>query len=454
MAAPLTLKAALRAGIAARIAIVGAGGKTTALFRLANDYGAPVLVTTSTHLSIDQIRFANRRVIIRRAADLIPLFDEEIKGVILLTGDIIENGRISGLSHELLDNLKQYADQFNLPLLIEADGSRTYPLKAPAGHEPAIPGWVNQVAVVAGMMGIGQLLDSEHVHRPELFAACSGLLLGMVVTPESLVSELSHPNGGLKNIPDGVRKSVILNQADDTALQAIAARMAPSLLDTFDEVLITSLNDPETPVKAVYAPVAGIILAAGRSSRLGSGSKMLLDWQGEVFVHKVARTALEAGLDPVVIVVGSESARIVEGVQDLPVTIAVNPDWETGQSSSIRCGVGALSAKCGGSIFLLGDQPQVTPMIIGALMEEHRRSLSPILAPLVEGKRATPVLFDRSTFVDLGQLQGDVGGRALFSKYPVVWLPWNDSLLLLDVDTPEDYQRLLDAYKSMSRYAE
>ncbi len=175
MPAPLTLKTALRAGSAARLAVVGAGGKTTALFRLAYDYGSGVLVTTSTHFSFHQSRYADQRHIIRSAADLIPLFEEEINGVILLTGDITQNDRISGLSPELLDNLKQYADRYQLPLLIEADGSRTFPLKAPAKHEPAIPEWVNQVVVVAGMKGIGQPLDGEHVHRPELFAGIAGL---------------------------------------------------------------------------------------------------------------------------------------------------------------------------------------------------------------------------------------------------------------------------------------
>jgi molybdenum cofactor cytidylyltransferase len=62
---------------------------------------------------------------------------------------------------------------------------------------------------------------------------------------------------------------------------------------------------------------------------------------------------------------------------------------------------------------------------------------------MVDGKRANPVLFDRSTFADLRSISGDVGGRALFSKYPVEWLPWNDTLLLMDVDTPADYQNLL-----------
>ena len=61
----------------------------------------------------------------------------------------------------------------------------------------------------------------------------------------------------------------------------------------------------------------------------------------------------------------------------------------------------------------------------------------------MDGQRANPVLFDRNTFADLLQLQGDIGGRALFSRYPVAWLEWHDPAVLQDIDTPEDYRRLL-----------
>lgn len=451
MPVPLTLKKALRVEANTRLAFVGAGGKTTSMFRLAYDFASGVLVTTSTHLSITQSRFADRRHVIRRTADLIPLFEEDINGVVLLMGDIIDNGRISGLSPELLDQIKHYADRLGLPILIEADGSRSFPIKAPAEHEPAIPAWANHVVVVAGLNGIGQPLDGEHIHRPELYSACTGLPLGEIVTSESLIRELMHPQGGLKNIPDTARKSLILNQADTLESQAMAAGMAARLSGHFDEVLITSLKDNQRPVKAVYAPVAGIILAAGRSSRFGSGTKMLLDWYGQPFIRKVAQTALTAGLDPVIVIVGAGGEEVRQAVADLPVRVRENVDWESGQSSSIRCGIEALPENCGGAIFLLGDQPQVNPTILDGLVEEHRRFLHPIIAPSIDGKRANPVLFDRQTFPELCQLTGDVGGRAIFSRHPVEWLPWNDSLLLLDVDTPEDYRRLLDSFQIQGR---
>ena len=99
----------------------------------------------------------------------------------------------------------------------------------------------------------------------------------------------------------------------------------------------------------------------------------------------------------------------------------------------------------GGAIFLLADQPQITPSVIRALVEKHAEGLYPIVAPMVLDRRANPVLFDRATFSDLTTLEGDVGGRAIFHKYRVEYLPWHDDSLLLDVDTPEHYQRLISS---------
>ena len=85
----------------------------------------------------------------------------------------------------------------------------------------------------------------------------------------------------------------------------------------------------------------------------------------------------------------------------------------------------------------------MTTSILQALAEKHAEGLYPIVAPMVIDRRANPVLFDRATFPDLLELEGDVGGRALFYKYRVEYLPWHDDRLLLDVDTPDLYQRLL-----------
>ena len=125
----------------------------------------------------------------------------------------------------LLENVRLFTDERRIPLFIEADGSRQKPLKAPAGHEPAIPGFVHQVLVVAGLSALGKPLTTDWVHRPERFAAITGLEPGDEITPNTLAQLLLHPQGGLKNIPPGARVTALLNQADNQELRDIARKL-------------------------------------------------------------------------------------------------------------------------------------------------------------------------------------------------------------------------------------
>jgi molybdenum cofactor cytidylyltransferase len=147
-------------------------------------------------------------------------------------------------------------------------------------------------------------------------------------------------------------------------------------------------------------------------------------------------------------VTGAYAARVETAVDGLKINCVHNEAWSSGQSTSIQAGLAALGQagdlNAGAAVFLLADQPQVTPTVIQALAERHALGLYPIVAPLVDDRRANPVLFDRATFDDLLALKGDVGGRAIFSNYKVEYLPWYDEKLLLDVDTNEDYARLLE----------
>ena len=188
--------------------------------------------------------------------------------------------------------------------------------------------------------------------------------------------------------------------------------------------------------------VAGIILAAGASRRMGR-SKQLLLWRGKPFICQVAHTALDAGLAPAVVVTGAEADDVRAALAGVPVEIVHNPGWAEGQSTSVRMGLQALSPETTAAIFLLADQPHIPVELVRALAERHAQTQPPIVAPMIEGRRGNPVLFDRSTFPDLMSLRGDAGGRLLFSRYSITAVPWDDASLLLDVDTLEDYQRLL-----------
>lgn len=418
------------------ISFVGSGGKTAALFQLARQLPKhkPILVTATSHLGIWQASLADQHII----ANTIENIKLPEQGIILLTGEI-ENDRTKPIDPLLRDWLRAKSQEMGIPLLIEADGSRQKPLKAPATHEPPIPDFSDIVVHVTGLSGLGKSLLEEHVHRAEIFSQLSGLALGNPVTPQAITNVLTHLKGGLKNIPPHARRIALLNQADTPELESLGGSMAQNLLGHFDSILVGSL---QREIFHTFERTAGIVLAAGKSSRYGQ-PKQLLEWKGKSFVRHVAETALQAGLEPVIIVTGFHHAEIESHLADLPVTIVHNLEYELGQSTSIKAGIAALPPNIGAALFLLADQPQIPVEVIRALTEAHTHELQAILAPLVlEERRANPVLFDRTAFPDIMQLTGDIGGRAIFDKHKVSYLPWHDDILIFDVDKPEDYERL------------
>jgi molybdenum cofactor cytidylyltransferase len=172
--------------------------------------------------------------------------------------------------------------------------------------------------------------------------------------------------------------------------------------------------------------------------------KQLLPWRGKPLVRHVAEFALTSGLNPVVVVTGAAADAVESALADLPVVFVRNGEWESGQASSVQAGIQAIPDECGAVLFLLSDMPQIPIGLIQAELELHSRVSTPIIVPRVLGNRTNPALFDRVTFSDLMKLTGDTGGRVLFDRYPVRWLDWESDSPLEDIDTPDDYQRLME----------
>ncbi len=289
----MNLTTALRIGSTPRLALVGGGGKTTTMFTLARERSSPVIVASTAHMAIEQLTLADQHFFVSAPADLAACEPQLPAGITFFTGSENTSGKTIGLTPETARAVCDLADRHHAPLFIEADGSKCLPLKAPAEHEPPIPDFVDTVIYVVGLSGLGQPLDAEHVHRPERFARLSGLAIGDAVTPEAIAKVLRDPIGGLKNVPPTARRIALLNQADTPDLQAQAQVIARQLLPAYHAVGITALKYQQ--VFAVHEPTAGVILAAGASTRMGQ-PKPLLTWRGEPFIRHVARTALGAGL--------------------------------------------------------------------------------------------------------------------------------------------------------------
>lgn len=423
------------------ISFVGGGGKTSSMFRLAAELssaGYRVLTTTTTHISEAQAKMAPSSIEWNELEQLGENLDRYRH--CLLVGRTDGKGRVLGASPELIDSLHNRSDLDCI--LVEADGSRSRPFKAPGDHEPVVPQATTILVPIAGLNAIGRGLDEENAHRSERIAALSNQELGSPITPATLAGILSHPLGGAKQLPAGARLVPLLNKAD-TNKDMRNARDAAGRLLSYNNVdsIIVSVMIEALPVREAWTSVAGIILAAGRSIRYGA-TKQMLAWKDTTLVAYAARQALDAGMDPVVAVTGCDAELVEKALGDLPVRTVYNPDFEQGQSTSIRKGLDALSRRTGAALFVLADQPLATAPVMRKIIAAHRSTFAPVCVPISDGKRGNPVLFDQSVFGELSKLSGDIGGRVLLEKYrdSLVTVPCGPEVLM-DIDTVEDYEK-------------
>jgi len=437
------------------VAFVGAGGKTTAMFLLANELATSmrVLTTTSTRIFAAQTKHSPVHVTFdpqqQAIADLLPQLDRSIAayGQALLTGPPDpDSDKVSGVSPDTIDILAG-SGRFDV-IINEADGSRTLPLKAPAAHEPVIPLCTTLVIPTAGLDVLAQPLGDDTVHRAELISQLTGTALGQPVTPDTVARLLCHPEGGLKKVPAQARVVPLLNKVDEKlgrdGLKG-ARDIADKLLrcDQVDSVVIGSMRRAEAPVAEVHSRVAAVILAAGGSTRFGS-PKQLAPWRGKTFIEQTVDTALASSARPVVVVLGAEVERCRAALADRPVEVVVNETWMQGQSTSMQAGLAALPANMGGAVFVLVDLPGVDPDLIDRLLQRYRETLAPLVWPEFEGRRGNPILFDRSLFLELRQVRGDTGGKPVLLRYQdrAERVIVSDKSILQDFDRPESLAAL------------
>ncbi|HTY61306.1 MAG TPA: selenium cofactor biosynthesis protein YqeC, partial [Acidobacteriota bacterium] len=208
----ISLAKALRVKRGSVVSFVGGGGKTTSMFRLAAELsaeGARVVTTTTTHISKEQVRIAPIAITLDQIDLLTSCLNQH--GNCLLIGPPDGKGRVYGASSELIAELHERPDVD--VVLVEADGSRSLPFKAPGQHEPVVPETTTILAPIAGLNSIGQPLDEAHVHRSELAAALAQQPLGSAVSPQTLARVLSHAQGGGKNCPPDAHLVPVLNKA-------------------------------------------------------------------------------------------------------------------------------------------------------------------------------------------------------------------------------------------------
>lgn len=188
--------------------------------------------------------------------------------------------------------------------------------------------------------------------------------------------------------------------------------------------------------------IAAVVLAAGRSRRMGQ-AKLLMPVAGRAIVRHAVEGVLAGGVDSVWVVTGPDGGPIEAALAGLDVQIVVNPAPEEGQAGSVRAGIAALPAPVDTVLIALGDQPALEPSIIPALLAARRTSTRPIVAPRYRDGQGNPVVFKREIFPELLRLTGDQGARPVIQKEParVEWVEL-DLPMPADVDTPADYEKI------------
>jgi molybdenum cofactor cytidylyltransferase len=187
--------------------------------------------------------------------------------------------------------------------------------------------------------------------------------------------------------------------------------------------------------------IAGIIIAAGESKRLGM-PKQLLPWHGKSLIEFIIQTVIDCNLDPVHVVLGSNYDQIVPVIKYPKVKIINNKRWKEGKGTSISLGIRSLPEKVKATFIFVADQPFLNKSLINALLNIYEKKNADIVVSYVHGIQSNPVLFNQKVFPELMNLKGKEGGRDIFKKYRLEKLVWNDEKVLWDIDTLADYEKL------------
>lgn len=185
-----------------------------------------------------------------------------------------------------------------------------------------------------------------------------------------------------------------------------------------------------------------VLLAAGSASRMGE-PKQLLIIDGKPMVRRAAEAALASRCRPVIIVVGAYQDRVRQALAGLPVTIAPNPDWAAGMGSSIHTGIRHLPDSASAAILALADQPLITGAIYDDLIRRTSETGLPIIASRYAGTAGVPVLFDRTYFSKLLELEPSQGCKGIIVANPADCFLLDCPAAEIDVDTPESYRQFL-----------
>jgi molybdenum cofactor cytidylyltransferase len=316
------------------------------------------------------------------------------------------------------------------------------------------------------VLGASAIVDRRDV-IPAAIESLGGTLVhfGMPVDPGNLTLLARLGATHVIGLPGSARSPRL--HGSDYVLQRLAAGIDVSASDIARMGVGGLLKEiPSRPMpraRAAPAPatlprVAGVILAAGRSTRMRGPNKLLSDIDGAPLVRRVAEAVTNAGLADTVVVTGHEREKVESTLAGLPLRFVVNRGYADGLSTSLKAGVAALGPGIDGALVCLGDMPEIGPALIarlvGAFVPGKGRD---IVIPVRGGRRGNPVLIGRRHFAAIKKLGGDVGARELIQARAdaVIEVEVGDDGAFVDLDTPEalaDYRARVAAGSDCGRH--
>lgn len=425
------------------VSFVGAGGKTTALIRLGYELmrdGWRVLATTTTRIGEEQLELfpyaARWRInLLRGERELASLLDQH--RFIFVYQDI-RGGKAQGLPEERVSRL---IDEMNADiLLIEADGARKLPLKAPRPHEPVIPLDTTLVVGVAGLDAIGKPLQ-EVLYNPEPVLQRYGFKADALTQPVWLAQIMRDETLGLKNVPETARVVTLLNKADNSTLLYARGRRAAQIIlrrPGVSAVAVGAVQRETDPIFEVHQRVAAVVLAGGLSRRMGR-CKPLLPWGRSTVIERIVQTLLPFKLAEIIVVTGFKATEVEKTLKDYPVRTVFNPIYVKGEMlSSLQAGLNATSTDIGAALVVMGDQPQMSPRVVHRVLRSSAYNIDAIVAPYYMDQRGHPLLIPRKYWSSILNLKKGAP-RDVINQHPITHVPIDNDSIIRDIDTPEQY---------------
>jgi molybdenum cofactor cytidylyltransferase len=200
-------------------------------------------------------------------------------------------------------------------------------------------------------------------------------------------------------------------------------------------------------------PTAGIILAAGESTRLGK-PKQLLKLKDKCLIEWALDAAVASRLKKILLVLGHNHQEILTALgaksRQPDLEIVINPEYHNGQSTSLLAGLTIIRDTYPSIMFLLGDQPLLDSETINTLLQQFWSSHKDIGVPVYKGRRGNPVIFSQKFYDHLAKIKGDIGARNIVKCHPeyVEEIPINNPHGFMDIDTQSDYDKLVEILTS------